>query len=152
MAEEKTGLKIGGSQVNAIDAANPAPQPPAGVVQEDNIASGLNESERAWTSHPIANYAVGDFRFENGILRLDDPEKIAEFEKLLEDKNFPASERHRIRELDVKGAEAISRKIRSEQGGNATKQSDSTIGERAVAPKTGTGDLASSKDGGAVKS
>lgn len=103
-------------------------------------ANAPADGQVSFTSHPIANYRVGKkFKFTNGVLTLTKPADIEEFRAILED--LPESERHKIRELNVAAAEKISRKIREEQGTRATKQIDSTTGERAEGPKTGSGRL-----------
>lgn len=115
-------------------------------------AAAINPSEGAvsWTSHPIANYEVGPkFVFVNSVLTLTDADDIAEFEEVLED--LPESERHRIKKLDVSAAERISRAVQGAQGGKATKQTDSTIGDRGEKAKVGTGELGVNGNTGEVK-
>lgn len=92
-----------------------------------------------YSSHPIKRFGVGKFKFQNGILKLFSEEEVKEFENSLD--GMPSSERHRIKKVDLAAAEAIVRERLAQQGG-ATKQTDSTIGERTTnAPKIGTGDL-----------
>lgn len=111
--------------------------------------TGVEDGEVAYSSHPIANYAVGKFKFDNGVLKLSKREDIDEFEKVLDD--LPESERIRIRKLDIEKAEAISREVRGKSGPRSTQQTDSSVGDRGEKTKSGTVDLAKASDGGAVK-
>lgn len=94
-----------------------------------------------YTSHPIRNYRIGRFRFEDSILTLKDEDEEQEFLAAINHPKFPERERHGIRKLDHSSAERISREYQKSKGG-ATKQIDSTIGERGNdSPRVGTGDL-----------
>lgn len=98
------------------------------------------EGRIQYTSHPIKKYRVGRFEFEDALLTLRNAEDEAEFLKIIDDPKFPERERHMIRKLDVSAAERISREYRKASGG-ATKQFDSTVGERGEKAKVGVGDL-----------
>lgn len=128
---------------NERDEESPASVLAASVAAQDAANSGLvNESNEGnlYSSHPIANYRVGRFRFERGLLRLND-EDNSDFEKILE--KLPATERARVKKLDLAKAEQIV-KERLAEGARATKQFDSSTGERAADPmgaRIGTGAL-----------
>jgi hypothetical protein len=105
------------------------------VEQTPEVAEDLGVQ---FSSHPIQRYRLGRrWQFENWILKLTDPEEIAEFRKAVE--SLPPAERLKIKELDLAAAERISREYRST--GGATKAIDSSIGDRSQQPKTGTGIL-----------
>lgn len=94
-----------------------------------------------YSVHPIQNYKIGDFRFVGGLLTLTDPDEIAAFEAILADPKLPASERARIKKIDVGLAHKLVAERLATKGG-ATKAIDSTVGERASdSPKIGKGDL-----------
>lgn len=97
-------------------------------------------SKKMYSSHPIQTMAVGKFKFEKGLLTLEDEAEIAEFEKVRE--ALPISEQSRIRELDLEGAERIAAESAKLHGG-ATQQTDSSVGDRGNGPKIGTGTLES---------
>lgn len=123
-----------------------------GMTDFDQLAPGIGDTstedgETCYTSHPIQRYRLGKYRFEKGVLKLKGKE-VAKFEELLDE--LPETERHRIKKLDVAGAERIARANMAKMGG-ATKQIDSTVGDRGEKAKTGKEDLASAKDGGAVE-
>lgn len=144
-------LNVLGAMLTAgkITTQPPESEKPA-AEQTEQPEQPIVEGERAWTSHPVPNYMIGRFKFEKGVLKLNDPADIKEFENYLNDKNLPASEKNRIRELDISSAEAISRKFIEEQGG-ATKAIDSSTGDRGVKPMQGKVDLANAPQGGAVQ-
>lgn len=117
------------NQLEGMGGGKAAPEP---VGEEGKIQ---------YTSHPIKNYRIGRFRFENALLTLKNADEEAEFLKIINDDRFPERERHMIRKLDMSAAEQISRNYRKQAGG-ATKQIDSAGGERADnSPKIGVGDL-----------
>lgn len=94
-----------------------------------------------YTCHPIKNYYIGEYHFENSLLTLKNADEEARFLAVINDDRFPERERHMIHKLDTSSAERISREYRQSQGG-ATKQFDSSTGERAdSSPKVGVGDL-----------
>ena len=93
-----------------------------------------------YSSHPIQNYKVGRFEFENGLLVLNEDEDIKEFEKILNDPKFPRSERARINKLDLSAAEAQVRLIRS-QSPKASKSIGSEAGDRDPGKQVGKGTL-----------
>lgn len=93
-----------------------------------------------FSSHPIAKYRMGDYEFVNGLLELPESEADA-FRELLA--SMPLSESHRVKELDVSAAEAQVRAILANQGG-ATKQIDSSVGDRAPSAAVGEGVLGES--------
>lgn len=125
------------------DQESPAALLAASIGAQDAANSGLvNESNEGnlYSSHPIANYRIGRFRFEKGLLRLND-EDNKDFEKILE--KLPATERARVTKLDLAKAEQIV-KERLAEGARATKNFDSSTGERAADPlgaRIGTGAL-----------
>lgn len=99
----------------------------------------MSEPIATYTSHPIARYRLGGFKFENGLLKLGTEDEVAKFEALLE--ALPPSEQIRVKKVDLAAAEAIVRERLATQG-RTTQQVDSTVGERAGnAPKIGKGDL-----------
>lgn len=90
-----------------------------------------------FSSHPIANFQVGRFKFEKGLLRLD-ADDAAAFEKLMA--TLPPVEQSKIQKLDVEAAVAIVKQRIAEAQPGATQQFDSSIGERAK-QMVGTGKL-----------
>lgn len=98
---------------------------------------GAVEGATMYSSHPIAKYRVGPFQFDRGLLKLDSKD-AADFEALL--KTLPATESSRISKIDVSAAERIVRDRLAAQS-SATKNFDSTVGERAGKTPTGTGRL-----------
>lgn len=93
-----------------------------------------------YSSHPIRNYRVGRFQFDNGLLTLDSDEDNYDFLSIIDSKGFPTRERHLIKLLDMAAAESLSKEYQRKSG--ATKAIDSSVGERATeAPKIGIGDL-----------
>lgn len=95
------------------------------------------EGATMFSSHPIANFQVGRFKFDKGLLKLDSQD-AADFEKLL--KTLPATESSRISKIDVSAAEKIVKERLASQS-TATKNFDSTTGERAGQKPVGTGRL-----------
>lgn len=127
--DDATGLARLNAAVNTQNLAN------SGV-----IAAEGNEGTM-YSSHPIANFRIGRFKFEKGLLRLDDKD-AADFEKILE--SLPVTERSRVRKLDVAAAEKIvTDRLEESRRYGATQSIDSTIGERADpnAARVGTGRL-----------
>jgi hypothetical protein len=91
----------------------------------------------SYTSHPIENFAVGNYKFEKGLLTLaaDDAEA---FDKLLA--TLPPQEANRVKKLDVQAAELLVKQLLENQRAAATQVTDSSTGERAT-PVVGTGKL-----------
>lgn len=122
----------------------------AALAEAPVTITGAESGEVIYSSHPIANYKVGQrFKFENSVLRLSKAKDIEDFQKVLDD--LPESERMKIRKLDVAGAERISRDVRAAGGPLTTKQTDSSTGDRGPKPQLGKGDLKDSPNGGAVE-
>lgn len=104
-----------------------------------------------YTSHPIMNYAVGDFQFTNGLLSLKSQEEVDEFESVLNDKKFPPQERNRIRKIDVEAAHRIAQASIDAQR-TVTQNTDSSLGARGVNDsKTGKTSLVSDPLGGGTQ-
>lgn len=102
-----------------------------------------------YTSYPIQKYRVGkDFVFDKGVLTLRSQEAADKFAEVLE--NLPEIERSRIKKLDLAGAREISKKVQASQPG-ATKTTDSSVGDRGLKPKVGTGELGKNGQTGEVK-
>lgn len=91
----------------------------------------------SYTSHPIENLSIGQFRFEKGLLTLSGDD-VEVFDKLLA--TLPPQEASRVKKLDVNAAEDLVRKLLENQRAAATQVNDSSIGERAT-PVVGTGKL-----------
>jgi hypothetical protein len=92
-----------------------------GAVLESAHVSGVDSGDapagsKTWTSHPIGNYALGNFQFENGTLTLDDSEEIAKFESMLNDKNLPARDKALIQEVNVGRANQIAADFLAQRG------------------------------------
>jgi hypothetical protein len=139
------GLKLGGADDNLT---TPPSGPAANLenveseveqVQETQEVQG-DEPAARWSSHPIARYTIGDYRFENGLLVLQTTEEADAFQKVYE--SLPVFEQSRLTKIDVSAAEAIVRE-RLANGGGATKVIDSSVGDRAPNGAVGTGDLLS---------
>lgn len=111
-----------------------------GAVDNDVIAS--------FTSHPVNNFRLGKHQFTDGVLNFTDSKKLAKFEELLED--LPPAERNRIKKLDLDAAKRISQQFQAQQP-KATTTTDSSVGERGMKPKVGTGVLGKDGNGGEVK-
>ena len=65
----------------------------------------------------------------------EEADDYAEFESIINDKNFPPQEKAKIVKIDVGAAERLVAELRSKQGG-ATQATDSTVGERVSKPKS----------------
>lgn len=108
-------------------------------------SEGAVEGQTIYSSHPIPNFALGRFKFDNGVLKLDG-EDLEEFEKLLNDKRLPAADRALIRKLDIGRVDAIVEARRAVQGGF-----DSSVGRAALErlhqdmPTVGTQDISHAK-------
>lgn len=113
-------------------------------VKEEVAAPTVSDEDREYnfTSHPIMNFAIGGFKFENGLHTVKGKHARDRFVKFLS--TLPPSERARIKELDVDAAEAIAREFIAKNGG-ATKTIDSSIGERAQNNQVGQGKLEDSQ-------
>ena len=125
----------------AASASKPTETPEADVGTESVILA-------TFSSKNMTGYAVGDFKFENGILtfKSDQAEELETFRKIIDSKNFPPQERSRIVEIDVAAAEKYLAEARRGMGG-ATQAIDSTVGERVSKPKS-EGDLGTTSGAG----
>lgn len=113
--------------------------PPKAVQgSSKSIIDSGDEPAVRYSSHPIANFRLGRFRFDRGLLNLDSQD-ASEFEDLLE--QLPVTERRRITKLDVRAAERFLEERAANRRAGATQQFDSSIGERAGATPVGTEDL-----------
>lgn len=112
-------------------------------VATDNADAQKNPEpgERKWTSSPIQRYKLGRFRFENGLLTLNDAKDIAEFEQLYSE--LPRAEQSRVKEVSLAMAEAVSREYMKNRA-RATKGIGSETGDRQPQNQTGTGTLGDS--------
>lgn len=108
-----------------------------------NVAAGETADDGVvrYSSHPILNYGIGRFKFDNGLLALREKKDIDEFEKTLE--QLPISERTRIKKLDLSAAEAQIRAVRDANPG-ASKAIGSESGDRDPGKKIGSGTLGDS--------
>lgn len=102
-------------------------------------AGGVHESDEAiFSSHPIQNFHLGRFVFENTLLRLSGKD-VGEFKELLE--KLPLYERNNIREISLAAVDSIvaGRSAAAQQG-----TADSAAGRSALeamlatTPKVGT--------------
>lgn len=143
LAKMVSATKTFDEQMKDAKTTNPVVEESQNEVVEDAPV------KISFTSHPILNYRVGRmYKFERGMIHFDSEEAAAKFEANVA--NLPEIERRKIKKLDVSAAEKISRKVQANQGG-ATKQTDSTVGDRATQPKLGKTDLADpAANGGAV--
>lgn len=89
--------------------------------------TGKQAGERIYSSYPMNNFALGRFRFENGILRLSKQEDIDEFEKLWKHPRLPASDRNLITEINEDRVASIVESRRQ-----ATQNFDSSLGREAL--------------------
>jgi hypothetical protein len=97
---------------------------------------------------PLKNFQISRFQFENGQLNLTDEEEAAEFEAIINGKNFPAVDRVRIKTINLAAAE----KLVAAATPRATQGMDQGInkelaGVKALTPKVGTDDIGT-KEGG----
>lgn len=97
-----------------------------------------SEPAARYSSHPIANYRLGRFHFDRGLLNLDSDD-AAEFERLYQ--QLPITEQRRVTKLDVGAAERFLKERAANRTAGATKQFDSSVGERAGATPIGTEEL-----------
>lgn len=148
--------------IDGNDAANNSGGAAAGetvVVEGEDLAGNeklveVNESTpvknviATYSSSPITNFSVGRFVFKDGVLSFSDDEADdhAEFESIINDKNFPPQEKAKIVKIDIGAAERLVAELRSKQGG-ATQATDSTVGERVSKPKS-VGNLGSTGNRG----
>ena len=118
------------------------------VLVEVNDSTPVKDVLATFSSKNMTGYAVGDFKFENGILtfKSDQAEELETFRKIIDSKNFPPQERSRIVEIDVAAAEKYLAEARRGMGG-ATQAIDSTVGERVSKPKS-EGDLGTTSGAG----
>lgn len=93
------------------------------AVSSGAASGGSEDGVTMYSSHPIRNYQIGPYHFEDGVLRVED-DKIGEFEKLLA--SLPESERVNIRKLDMSKVDRIV------QRRQASKQFDSGLGRDAL--------------------
>lgn len=110
-------------------------------AEESNAKSkSADDGAVRYSSHPILRYKLGRFRFENGLLTLREQKDIDDFEENL--KHLPASERIRIKKLDLSAAEAQVRAV-LENGPKASKRIGSETGDRQPSNQVGKGTLES---------
>lgn len=109
-------------------------------------SKGTETGEKIYSSYPIPNFALGPFKFENGVLKLKG-DRLEQFEALLNNERLPAADRALIRELDISRVDAIVEARRmAVQGGF-----DSSVGRAALErlhqdmPTIGTLELGFSK-------
>lgn len=130
----------------APDSKAQAPDSAAGAGEESKLQAPETATvtedvdfpfSRQYTSHPISNYGIGRFVFEKGLLTLTSQRDADEFEAILAEQ--PEIERSRIKLVNLSMAEEISRQFQRQ--GGATKQIDSTTGDRGVKPMTGKGSM-----------
>ena len=106
-----------------------------------NSGAGVgDDGETVYSSHPIANYRIGRWQFENATLRLKGDD-VSEFEKFRE--KLPPVERNVVKKLDTDRVNSIVEARRQ-----ATQQFDSSLGRDALAklharsPTVGVQDIA----------
>lgn len=109
-------------------------------VQETGAIQG-----KIYSSHPVSNYQIGRFQFNNSTLTLGNDDDISEFEGLL--KTLPLYERNKVRTLSIDAANALAIET-----GRITKGFDDGSSKameklRASNPKTG-GENMGTKDSG----
>lgn len=105
-----------------------------GAVRESAFTAGITDDTaetpqgKTWTSHPISNYALGNFQFENGTLTLTDPSEIERFETQLASPHLPARDKALIQEINVDRANKIAADFLKQRGTKRTgvDHSDST--------------------------
>lgn len=97
-----------------------------------------DEPAARWSSHPITRYTVGDYHFANGLLVLQTEAEAAKFQEVYD--ALPVFEQTRLTKIDLSAAEAMVRE-RLAVGGGATKEIDSSVGDRAPNGAIGTGNL-----------
>jgi hypothetical protein len=129
-----------GRDSNAVANANIEAEKRVVLEDEKRARESVADDATRYSSHPIMNYKVGRFQFEDGLLTLKDDEDVKEFEKLLDNPKFPRSERARIKKLDLSAAEAQSRAVRANQP-KASKSIGSESGDRDPGKQVGKGTL-----------
>jgi hypothetical protein len=77
-----------------------------------------------FSSHPIQNFSIGRYSFENGQLTLE-ADEVADFESFIN--KLPPADRMQIKKIDLGAVDAIV-----EQRAAATKQIDSGAGRAAM--------------------
>lgn len=89
---------------------------------------------KTYSSHPVKELNAGGFQFKDGVLSLDEPPKIAEFEALLQqyEKNDPAI-RSMIKEISVDRAAEIARTFVKPTAMQGTATSESVLRAQQIA-------------------
>lgn len=89
---------------------------------------GEQEGATIYTSHPIRNFRLGRFQFENATLRLDSKDK-EDFEKLLNHPDLPAQDRNVVRTLDIGRVDEI---VEQRRRAGIQGSFDSSVGRDAL--------------------
>lgn len=92
------------TQYLAADLSEKTKQDAQNLLAQGSVV----DTGKRYTVLPIRNQRFGRFEFIDGQLHLESDEDIEEFEKLISDKNFPASERVKIKTLDLEAANKIA--------------------------------------------
>lgn len=140
-----------------IDPADAAlePQPQRDEQQQAEFettqqAAELNTTQlegKFYSCLPMKTYSVGRFHFTNGQMSLHDAEDIADFESLINAKNFPEIDRNRIKTVDLGLAEQIASSRAAATRGFDSGQNKDFEQLKAQNPKVGTGNMGT-KDSG----
>lgn len=131
------GLNLGGADKNPATPPS-GPATPPEELQTENAEARSDEPAARWSSHPIVRFTVGGYAFADGLLVLQTPEEADAFQKMYDE--LPVYEQTRIKKIDISAAEALVRQ-RLAEGGGATKEIDSSVGDRAPNKAVGTGSL-----------
>lgn len=121
-----------------LKAAEPAKTDEPKADESQPAAAVSNEPAARWSSHPIQRYCVDKFQFEKGVLIHATAEEAAEFQALYD--GLPLSEQSRLKKIDLAAAEDMVRKMLGMEGA-ATKEIDSSVGDRQPKTPVGVGDL-----------
>ncbi len=121
-------------------ALEPQPENTPGTSQVAESQPEPAPQEFYFSSHPIVNYRLGEYVFDKGLLKFDNPKSAEKFRKILAAQ--PIVERNRIKELDVGAAEARVREVLAASP-STTKAIDSSTGDRAPDAAVGRGTLES---------
>lgn len=123
-------------QAAALTATNQAdakqPISAAQILAESQAATqgGTMDAEAVFSSHPIQNFSLGRFQFENTLLRLHSAEDVAEFRKLRD--KLPIYEQNVVKEIRSDVVDEIVEQRIASMRANVTQNFDSSVGRAAM--------------------
>lgn len=108
---------------------------------------------KIYSSHPVRELNAGGFQFKDGVLHLEDEDKIKEFEELLAGyaKTDP-SIRVMIKEISVESAEEIARRFAKPTAVQGVATSESVMRAQQIADDAAKAVAAAAANNGDVDS